>query len=242
MNAKRLLFTLLYWVIAWLAVAVVLSSLSYSFSEALFVACMFLPGSLCARIFWPKRDGEPAARRWSGIVFAVLGILVGELLLIMVANIILQYFRDQGALYPELPDIVVNPVFILLLLANIVAGDMLLSQWLKRRFPNSERQISFISNRHSVTLPLAEIRYVESNDTEVWIYATEGRKYRNKTPISQWERILGEEFVRVHRSYLVNRKAVSGIAADNVLVGEDRLPVSRKYRGTVENGELRMEN
>lgn len=230
MQVKRLLLTLLYWFAALFAVALVLSSLSYSFSEALFLACMFLPGSLCARFFWPKAAGHSSPHAWSNILFLVLGILIGELLLIMLANMVLLYFQQQVGGIPEVPNILVNPIFILLLLANIVAGDMFLSRWLKKRYPDKLRHITFVSNRRSITLPLVEIRYVESNDTEVWIYATQERKFRNKTPISQWERILGDGFVRIHRSYLVNRDAITGTAADSLLVGETQLPISRKYR------------
>ena len=35
-----------------------------------------------------------------------------------------------------------------------------------------------------VTLDLSEIIYVESRDTEVWVCATDGRKFRNKTGIN----------------------------------------------------------
>ena len=230
MHIKRLLFTLLYWFAALLAVALVLSSLSYSFSEALFLACMFLPGSLCARFFWPKAIGHSSTPPWRDILFLVLGILVGELLLIILANMVLLYFQQQVGGIPDVPNILVNPIFILLLLANIVAGDMFLSRWLKRRYPDTLKHITFVSNRRSITLPIAEIRYVESNDTEVWIYATQERKFRNKTPISQWERILGESFVRIHRSYLVNRSAITGTTADSLLLGDTKLPISRKYR------------
>ena len=84
-----------------------------------------------------------------------------------------------------------------------------------------------------MTLLQDEIRYVESNDTEVWINATESRRFRNKTPISQWENLLGEGFMRVHRSYLVNVDYIDGAERDVVILGEDEIPVSRKYKDNV---------
>ena len=65
------------------------------------------------------------------------------------------------------------------------------------------------------------------------VVATEDRHYRNKTPISQWESILGEDFIRIHRSFLVNKKAVSEIYTDSLLVGKTELPISRKYKDSV---------
>ena len=71
---------------------------------------------------------------------------------------------------------------------------------------------------------------MESNDKEVMIYATEGRHFRNKTGISQWENILGSGFLRIHRSYLVNVDHAELVSPDVVSVIGSQLPVSRKYK------------
>ena len=84
-----------------------------------------------------------------------------------------------------------------------------------------------------MTLALEEILYVESNDSVTTVMATGGRHFRNKTPISQWEAILGPHFIRIHRSYLVNRAAVTGVDVDILYVGDIQLPISRKYKDDV---------
>ena len=75
---------------------------------------------------------------------------------------------------------------------------------------------------------------MESCDTEVWIHATDGRRFRNKTAISSWGQLLGPEYLRIHRSYLVRLSACSGLDHDNVVLGDVRLPISRKYKETVQ--------
>lgn len=237
---KRLLFILLYWIVALIAVAMVLSSLAYTFVEALFLGSMFLPGSFCVRYFWPKSFGPQQSQHVRNTIFLILGVLVGELLLIVLAHEILHYFRHQANLYPTVPEILVNPLFILIMLAVIVAGDMMLNRYLRQRFQFTNRNITFVSNRRSVTLPVVDIRYVESNDTEVWIYATDDRKFRNKTPISQWENLLGDDFVRIHRSYLVRRSYITSVSADSLTVGETRLPISRKYSAFIRSQERKL--
>ena len=57
-----------------------------------------------------------------------------------------------------------------------------------------------------------------------------GEAYRNKTGITQWENLLGDGFLRIHRSYLVNMDLASLTAPDTVTVGTVQLPVSRKYK------------
>ena len=93
---------------------------------------------------------------------------------------------------------------------------------------------TFTSDYRKVTLDLSEIIYVESRDTEVWVYATEGRHYRNKTGISQWENLLGEDFIRVHRSFIVRKEAIQETLSDSLTLADGTsIPVSRKYRETV---------
>ena len=98
----------------------------------------------------------------------------------------------------------------------------------------SQRPITFISNRQSVTLTKQEILYVESCDTEVWVHATGDRRFRNKTAISSWARLLGPEYLRIHRSFLVRLSACSDLDHDNVIIDNTRLPVSRKYKEIVQ--------
>jgi len=75
---------------------------------------------------------------------------------------------------------------------------------------------------------------VESRDTEVWVWATNGRKYRNKTGITQWENLLGEDFIRVHRSFVIRKSSVASISNDTVILSDgNEFPVSRKYREDV---------
>ena len=224
-----------YYAAAMILVAVILLSFDYNFGEALFVGSMFLPGALVARWLYPKIS---FARRGEGIrdcLFVTLGILAAELLFVLLAHYFIRRFRtDPGAPFvPDVADALLNPVFIALILLVLVAGDLWLSGLLERVWPTSEQPLRIISDRREITLRPSEIRYIESNDDEVWILATEGRRFRNKTGISQWEALLGEDFLRIHRSYLVNRAFVTGFSPEEVHLAETTLPVSRKYRERV---------
>ena len=127
----------------------------------------------------------------------------------------------------------INPAFQGLILTALSVGDFLWAKWLSGRFKEQDRTVTFFSDRQSVTLKVADIAYVESNDTEVRIITLAGESYRNKTGITQWENLLGEGFLRIHRSYLVNATSAKLVSADTVSVGETKLPVSRKYKESV---------
>ena len=219
-----------------MTVANILTSLDYPWGEALFIATMFLPGALTVRFFLFKVSFRDMKKGLLNATYVVAGILVAEILLILIANTIVGHLKDV-AFYSteqqEIPEVTLNPFFIGIVITVLCVGDYMLSEFLKKRFRDEDATIRFNSNRSPVTLLIRNILYVESNDSETWVYANDGEKYRNKTPISHWEALLGDDFVRIHRSYLVNRTALTSTDADSVHIGDICLPVSRKYRDAI---------
>lgn len=233
---KRLL-VISYWIVSVMLVAITLSSLGYRFQEALFIGTMFLPGALAAKFFFPKVSFK---NKWSGLketVFVVSGILLGEILLFLVAHYLILTFRENlpGSVvdWPDIPHILTNPVFIAFILTTLASGCHFFESWLDRKRPDQPGPISFTSDRKPVTIPIDEILYVESNDDATTVVASGGRRFKNYTPISKWEAILSPHFIRIHRSYLVNKTKVTGIDVDLLYIGDIQLPISRKYKDAV---------
>ena len=227
---KRLL-VISYWVLSVLLVSMIVTSLGYGFLEALLLGTVFLPGALAARYFFPKVDFKDRRSGIRDTVFIVLGILIAEMLLFVIVEYYIDYLRQNQPVPP--PQILTNPVFITLILTLLATGSYFFGTWLDRKRPTPPAPIKFTSERKPVTLSIEEILYVESNDDVTIVYATEGRCYRNITPISRWEAILNPHFLRIHRSYLVNKTAVTGVDVDLLYIGETQLPISRKYRDEV---------
>ena len=234
---KRLLI-ISYWVLSILLMAIVVTSLGYTFLEAVLIGTLFLPGALAARYFFPKVSYKDRRSGIRDTVFIVLGILIAEFLLFMIALIYLNFLGNaramsQGGTPREISLILANPVFITLMLTILATGSYFFESWLDRKRPTLPAPIKFTSERKPVTLPIQEILYVESNDDITIVYATNGRCFRNITPISRWEAILKPYFIRIHRSYLVNKAAVTGVDIDLLYIGETQLPISRKYKDEV---------
>ena len=227
---KRLL-VISYWVLSVLLVSMIVTSLGYGFLEALLLGTVFLPGALAARYFFPKVDFKDRKSGIRDTVFIVLGILIAEMLLFVIVEYYIDYLRQNQPVPP--PQILTNPVFITLILTLLATGSYFFETWLDRKRPTPPAPIKFTSERKPVTLSIEEILYVESNDDVTIVYATDGRCYRNITPISRWEAILNPHFLRIHRSYLVNKTAVTGVDVDLLYIGETQLPISRKYRDEV---------
>ena len=220
---KTILITFSYWMLAVIIIAMILLSLGYPFALGLLMGSLFLPGTFLVKYLLPKIFKEESKKKTANTIFLFIAVAVMEFLLIVSVHI---WISDQT--YPSIAGVLVNPMFVAVVITLLCLGDWFLSKYLSSILPE-DKTITFISDRHKVSILPSEILYIESNDREVTIYATENRTYRNKTGISQWESILGDDFIRTHRSYIVNREAITSIDKEYVYIGDSQLPISRKY-------------
>lgn len=226
----KLLLRIAYWLAALALLAAILGSLGYMLDQALLIGLIFSPCALLLEILMPK------ARKPMDKVYLALAVLASVILLIIVLHYYAWSRLDPRNLYrsvKEVPPMLINPAFLGLILTSLAYGDYFWAKWLDKRFKDEDRSVTFFSDRKSVTLRRSEIAYIESNDTEVRIVTAAGESYRNKTGISQWEHLLGSDFLRIHRSYLVNLSVSTLASPDTVNVGGVPLPVSRKYKDAV---------
>ena len=222
---------LTYWLAALAILSAILLSLDYELDEAILISLMFCPCALALEYLMPKARKPMDKLYLSMAVLVAMIVLILSLHALVWTRISLYGFSSKKSVPPML----INPAFLGLILTSLSIGDYYWSKWIDCRFKAKERTVTFFSERKSVTLPLAEISYVESNDTEVHIVTVSGESFRNKTGISQWENLLGEGFLRIHRSYLVNMAEATLTSPDFVTVSGKKFPVSRKYRETVIN-------
>lgn len=231
---KKVILIVTYWLAAIFLTAILLTSLDYDLSQAVLMSLSFLPAAMALSFFLPKVEQEPNRRkRVSNTLCIVLAVTMMTFLLIYIWQtvfITLIYHYDYA--HWSLPAMLGNPIFVAAVLAIMAYGHYKLTQWLNKRYPTN-RPITFTSDYKKVSLKKEDILYIESRDSEVWIYARDGKCYRNKTSISQWENLLGVDFLRIHRSFLVNRADTLLTSPDEVSIAGQTIPVSRKYKDDV---------
>lgn len=214
---------------AMVVLALIFASFDYRFSQALFMASLFLPALLCLRLMLPQ---VRFTNRWEGVrdmVFILAGAIILTILLLLIANIsTLAYSTNL------IPDILVNPIFISLLLLAVALPQIWLEKRLSQQAKQTPQEIDFISDRRHVKVMMDDITYVESNDSEVWIHTLSGESHRTKTTITQWSSILDNgNFIRIHRAYIVNRLHITESDSTTIRISDHELPISRKYRDGV---------
>jgi len=217
-------FSIGYWLVVVLLMSLIFASVVDGYSKALLLAIMFLPGALLVKFFMKDLSFE---NRIKGILHScclALATLLVEYLGIVFTTWYL--FRLSPG---NLPDLIFNPVLIWLLLAAFITMERVIEHYFLKPIPPKE-YITFTSERKKVSVRINSILLVESRDSEVLIHTSDNSTYRTKMKISQWESVLEERFIRVHRSYLVNLNHISQASANEVTIGDRTIEVSRKYR------------
>ncbi|WP_420582671.1 LytR/AlgR family response regulator transcription factor [Reichenbachiella sp.] len=88
--------------------------------------------------------------------------------------------------------------------------------------------------RKNRKVPHEQILYIESLSDYVKIHTNgDNSPIVTKAKISKIEKELPKEFIRVHRSFLVNRNEITSFNAEQVQVAGEQLPISRTYKQKV---------
>ena len=208
------------------------------FFRALFIGLMFVPGAVAAKNMLPSVSFKKRGEGIRNVIYICLAILVMEYLILVASySFILSpgIYKINGVYisnplwFPHNVGLM-HPLVITVIVSVLAIGGSLITRWLNKDGHEMQGPITFCSDRKRVSLFPSQMLYIESCDTEVYIHTTDGRKLRNKTGISQWESALGYPFVRIHRAFLVNSNHEESYNQDTVKVGEESLPVSRKYQ------------
>lgn len=97
----------------------------------------------------------------------------------------------------------------------------------------------FIKENHDFTkIKLNEIRYLEADDDYVSLYMHNGERHMILMPLKKIELQLNENFVRTHRSYVINILYVTSIEKTHVMLNEIKIPISRSLKETVRKSIL----
>tara|TARA_R100000935_G_scaffold2714_6_gene7498 strand:+ start:11521 stop:12192 length:672 start_codon:yes stop_codon:yes gene_type:complete len=120
------------------------------------------------------------------------------------------------------------------------ALDYLLKPITFERFLTAVNKLEAINSNESQTtitvksgydlhkLNLEEITHIES-DSEYVIFYTGNKKVMSNQSLKSLERSLPKNFMRVHRSFIINKNKVTGLKSRDLLISELRIPVSDSY-------------
>ncbi|MEM1135663.1 MAG: LytTR family DNA-binding domain-containing protein [Bacteroidota bacterium] len=76
-----------------------------------------------------------------------------------------------------------------------------------------------------------EILYIEAMQNYVIFYITNGKKYITLLPLKKVEeKLQANDFLRVHKSYIVALNKIGTIKNDRIHIGKTEIPIGRNYK------------
>ncbi len=93
-----------------------------------------------------------------------------------------------------------------------------------------ETFISIKSDSKIYNLKASEITLIESKDDYVKIHLVDGKHLLSKITTKGILEILPKEFIRVHRSFIINKNHVNNISTYSVMVNNTEVPIGKNYK------------
>lgn len=85
-------------------------------------------------------------------------------------------------------------------------------------------------NNEDVKLNLSEIKRINALKDYIIIYTETRKLIVHQTMKSIMEKIDSENFIRVHNSHIISLQYLQSIGKNNLMVGDERIPISEKYK------------
>jgi len=163
-------------------------------------------------------------------------------MLVIILSLILIVNYNYEELDPKTSDIYLL-TFILYFFVILNTIILLLQKYFKEQEKKQELEaekdtlkkghLLVRSERKNTIILFDNIEYIESLGNYIKIFTSSDKTIVSKEKISSIVERLPECFLRIHRSYIVNRNKIESYTKDWIIIDENRLPISRKYKESV---------
>ncbi len=166
------------------------------------------------------------------VVSLYLEILVALLSFVVIANYQIEMMRGMSSSIYVLGITLYLIVFItsfIRLMIRFRSKAHQLEMLESEKQKNEQTSITIRIDRKNQQVFLAELIYIESLDDLVKV-VTEKTESITREKISKLQQNLPDRFIRVHRSFLVNRDKISSFNHEQIMIGEAIIPIGRKFK------------
>lgn len=245
-NPKPMWKHILFWSVAALLLTLTFG-LSYgNYVNSFYFVTFLLPVAMGTSIFFnyylvPEfLLQQKYVKFWVYTLYTIIISLYLEMLVIILSFVIIANYN-----YSELDPLMTN-IFVLAsviyLIVLIKAFALLFLRFKKNEFrveqlihEKEALKTEFITvraDRANQQIKIDDIRFLESMGDYVHIH-TSSKTVTTLETISSFEENLPETFIRIHRSFIVNRNAIDNFSRTIITISEQELPISRTYKSSV---------
>jgi DNA-binding LytR/AlgR family response regulator len=114
---------------------------------------------------------------------------------------------------------------------DILINLELATSKLKKEVKKEENAPIFVKNGSKLTkIDPKDVDFIQAYDMYSHLFIA-GKRITASQTLKETEKLFSHlDFIRVHRSYVVNLNAIEGIYEDEILIAEHRIPVGRTYK------------
>lgn len=165
-----------------------------------------------------------------------------EMIVLMLSFIYLGNFNFDN-LGPNASDTILLAVILyllvfvgvlLLMVRQIKENRLVIQQLLAEKNKMANPFLEIMSNRIMARIPYSEIVYIESFSDYIRVN-TMKEQIISKEKISNLASRLPDFFIRIHRSFIINKEKIRSISHDEVMVEDVNLNIGRSYRKAVKD-------
>ncbi len=121
------------------------------------------------------------------------------------------------------------------------ALSKLLERVRRNQAMDKSKRFSFKYGSSAVTVPYSSILFLSSSGHTVSLVGKDGREWTFKAKLSDVEAQLDADiFVRCHQSFLVNIYHLDHVDGNDLVIGDHRIPISRRYYADLRKRYLAM--
>ena len=237
-------FNIIYWLIVSVILLLVFGIRSGSFINAFYFISFLVPVVLITSWYFNnylipyyllrKRYGRFIILTIFTVIISLDTIMIAvfiSLILItkyqpdQLKNLIMHFYSFPVILYLT---VIANAFFNLVLDYMEMVEDMKALNTQK----NNQLNLHLIvrSERQTRKIPYSSIIYIESMSDYILVRTTDNKKIMTRERISRIEQKLPAQFLRIHRSFIVNLEQVVSFSHEQVSVPGIDLPISRTYK------------
>lgn len=100
---------------------------------------------------------------------------------------------------------------------------------------NKERVIRVKDGYKTVLLYPEDILYVKADNLYIEVFTKTKKIVSRQTLMSFAEMLPPDQFYRVHRSFIINKKNVDSVSKNRIEIGQTVIPVSRSFKDLVKD-------
>lgn len=174
-------------------------------------------------------------------IYMLVVSLCMELLASIVAMLFIIRFRinEAGPLVTDVFTLAVVMYFIvflksfILLVKHYFIDQKVIRELEERQLKIEKGSFTVRSNRTTSRVNYHDVLYIESLADYVKIHRLNGEEIVSREKISHLEHLLPDMFLRIHRSFIVNKTRVTDFGSEHLNIGNTELPISRSYKNKV---------